>query len=117
MIRDVGIIWAHRDQILNGRANTVWLSLSAAALGFALGCLLAMVLMARAQPMAAAGSYFLSTRCCVSFLLFAYLVDYGLPSFGICFPNWGAGLVALTLYNTAYMAELLHVAWAALSHR
>jgi polar amino acid transport system permease protein len=36
------------------------------------------------------------------------------PSFGIRFTSWGAGIVALTLYNTAYMAELLRAASAAL---
>jgi polar amino acid transport system permease protein len=52
---------------------------------------------------------------CVPFLLFAYLVYYGLPSLGIRFTNWGVGLLALTLYNAAYMAELLRAAWAGLS--
>ena len=54
---------------------------------------------------------------CVPFLLFAYIVYYGLPSFGIRFTNWTAGLVALTLYNTAYMAELLRGAWAGAAAR
>jgi hypothetical protein len=35
MIRDFGITWAHRDQIVSGLANTAWLSLSSAALAFA----------------------------------------------------------------------------------
>jgi len=77
MIRDFGITWAHRDQIVSGLANTVWLSLSSAALAFALGCLLAMVLMAQARPLAAAGRYFVDTMRCVPFLLFAYLVYMG----------------------------------------
>jgi len=114
MIRDFGITWAHRDQIVHGLVNTVWLSLSAAALAFVLGCLLAIVLMARTRPLAMAGRYFVDTMRCVPFLLFAYLVYYGLPSFGIRFTNYSAGLVALTLYNTAYMAELLRAAWAGL---
>jgi polar amino acid transport system permease protein len=114
MIHDFGIVWEHGEQILDGLVNTVWLSLSAAALAFVLGCLLAMVLMARAPALAAAGRYFVDAMRCVPFLLFAYLVYYGLPSLGIRFTNWGAGLVALTLYNSAYMAELLRAAWAGL---
>jgi len=114
MIRDFGITWAHRDQLINGLINTVWLSLAGAALAFALGCLIAMVLMARAQGLAAAARGFVDAMRCVPFLLFAYLVYYGLPSFGIRFTNFGAGLIALTLYNAAYMAELLRAAWSAL---
>jgi polar amino acid transport system permease protein len=115
MIRDFGITWAHRDQIVHGFVNTVWLSLSAAALAFVLGCLLAIVLMSRVRALAAAGRYVVDAMRCVPFLLFAYLIYYGLPSFGVRFTNYSAGLVALTLYNTAYMAELLRAAWAGLS--
>jgi polar amino acid transport system permease protein len=114
MIRDFGITWAHRDQLINGLINTVWLSLAGAALAFALGCLIAMLLMARAQGLAAAARWFVDAMRCVPFLLFAYLVYYGLPSLGIRFTNFGAGLLALTLYNAAYMAELLRAAWSAL---
>jgi len=114
MIRGFAITWAHRDQMLDGLINTVWLSLSAAALAFALGCALAAALMSRARPMAISARYLVDTMRCVPFLLFAYLVYYGLPSFGIRFTSWMAGLVALTLYNAAYMAELLRAAWTAL---
>src|SRR5213075_2422608 len=51
---------------------------------------------------------------CIPFLLFAYIIYYGLPSVGVNFDNWNAGLVALTLYNAAYMAEILRGAWAAM---
>jgi polar amino acid transport system permease protein len=48
---------------------------------------------------------------CVPFLLFVYLIYFGFPTFGIQFDNWWAGVVALILYNAAYMAELLRAAW------
>lgn len=114
MIHDFAVTWAHRGQMLDGFVNTVWLSLTAAAAAFVLGCLLAMALIARTRPLTLAGRCFVDTMRCVPFLLFAYLVYYGLPSIGIRFSSWAAGLVALTLYNTAYMAELLRAAWTAL---
>jgi len=49
---------------------------------------------------------------CVPFLLFAYIVYYGLPSLGLRLDNWTSGLLALTIYNAAYMAEILRGAWA-----
>jgi len=52
------------------------------------------------------------TMRCVPFLLFVYLIYFGLPSLGIQFDNWSSGVVALILYNTGYMAELLRAAWA-----
>ena len=51
---------------------------------------------------------------CVPFLLFAYVIYYGLPSLGLRLDNWSSGLFALIVYNTAYMAELLRGAWRAL---
>ena len=49
---------------------------------------------------------------CIPFLLFAYIVYYGLPSLGLRFDNWSSGLLALTFYNAAYMGEILRGAWA-----
>jgi polar amino acid transport system permease protein len=46
-------------------------------------------------------------------MLLCYLIYYGLPSLGITFENITAGVTALTLYNAAYVAELLRGAWKA----
>ena len=51
---------------------------------------------------------------CVPFMLFCYLIYYGLPSFGIVIGNLTAGIIALTLYNAAYIAELLRGGYEAL---
>ena len=51
---------------------------------------------------------------CIPFLLLAYVVYYGLPSIGINLDNWTAGLCALVIYNTAYMAEIVRGSWARL---
>jgi polar amino acid transport system permease protein len=51
---------------------------------------------------------------CVPFMLFCYMIYYGLPSCGIVIGNLTAGIVALTLYNAAYIAELLRGGYAAL---
>jgi polar amino acid transport system permease protein len=51
---------------------------------------------------------------CTPFLLFAYIIYYGLPSLGLRFDNWGAGLLALITYHSAYMAEILGSAWRSL---
>ena len=56
---------------------------------------------------------FVDAMRCTPFLLFAYIVYYGLPSLGVRFDNWQAGLVALAIYHTAYMGEVLRAAWLA----
>lgn len=113
MIRDFGIVWSERDLLWSGLANTVLLSVLSGIAAVAAGALLAPALMARAWPLAALARSFVDAMRCVPFLLFAYIVYYGLPSIGLQFDNWTSGLVALAVYHSAYMAEILRGAWAA----
>jgi polar amino acid transport system permease protein len=113
MIRDFGIVWSERSLLLSGLANTAILSVLAAAAALVLGMVLTPALMARRRPIAFTARCFVDGMRCVPFLLFAYIVYYGLPSLGLRFDNWTSGLVALIVYNTAYMAEILRGAWQA----
>jgi polar amino acid transport system permease protein len=113
MIHDFGVVWAERSLMLAGLANTVVLSVLSALCALLLGALLAMLLVRRGKAPVAIVRGFVDVMRCTPFLLFAYIVYYGLPSLGIRFDNWSAGLVALIIYNTAYMAEILRGAAAA----
>ena len=113
MIRDFGIVWSERDLLLSGLANTTILSVLSAAAALLLGFVLTPTLMSKQRWLGFLARGFVDGMRCVPFLLFAYIVYYGLPSLGINLDNWKAGLAALTIYNTAYMAEILRGAWAA----
>jgi polar amino acid transport system permease protein len=114
MIHDFGIVWGERSLLLSGLANTALLSVLAGVASLLLGFLLTPVLMSRKPAIARTARGFVDAVRCIPFLLFAYIIYYGLPSVGINFDNWSAGLVALTVYNAAYMAEILRGAWAAM---
>jgi polar amino acid transport system permease protein len=113
MIRDFGIVWGERSLLLSGLANTTILSVLAAVAALLLGVLLAPALMARTRSIALPARAFVDGMRCTPFLLFAYIVYYGLPSLGLRLDNWSSGLAALIVYNTAYMAEILRGAWQA----
>jgi len=113
MIHDFGIVWSERGLLLTGLANTTILSVLAAIVSLALGILLTPALMSRQPLIAGMARTFVDGMRCIPFLLFAYIVYYGLPSLGLRFDNWSSGLVALMIYNTAYMAEIMRGAWAA----
>jgi polar amino acid transport system permease protein len=113
MIRDFGIVWSERDLLLSGLANTTILSVLSAGAALLLGFMLTPALMSKRRPLAWAARGFVDGMRCVPFLLFAYIVYYGFPSFGVRLDNWTSGLLALTIYNAAYMAEILRGAWAA----
>jgi polar amino acid transport system permease protein len=112
MIRDFGIVWSERALLLNGLANTAILSALSAVAALLLGFMVTPALMSKRPVIFGAARVFVDGMRCVPFLLFAYIVYYGLPSLGLRFDNWTSGLAALTIYNTAYMAEILRGAWA-----
>ena len=113
MIHDFAVVWGERGLMLSGLANTVVLSVLAGLCALLLGALLSTVLMHKQRAVALGARVFVDVARCTPFLLFAYLIYYGLPSLGVRFDNWGAGLVALIVYHTAYMAEILRAAWVA----
>jgi polar amino acid transport system permease protein len=103
MIRDFGIVWSERDLLLSGLANTTILSVLSAAAALLLGFVLTPMLMSKQRWLGFLARGFVDGMRCVPFLLFAYIVYYGLPSLGVRLDNWTSGLVALTIYNAAYM--------------
>lgn len=114
MIRDFGIVWTERGLLLNGLANTAILSVLAVVTALLLGFILAPALMSKKPAVARGARVFVDGMRCIPFLLFAYIIYYGFPSLGVTLDSWSAGLVALTVYNAAYMAEILRGAWMAL---
>jgi len=107
------IVWSERALMLSGLANTVVLSLLGTLASLLLGALLTPVLVSRRRVPAFVALRFVDLMRCTPFLLLAYIVYYGLPSIGLRFDNWSAGLFALVIYNSAYMAEILRGAWMA----
>ncbi|SOE96915.1 amino acid ABC transporter membrane protein 2, PAAT family [Burkholderia sp. D7] len=114
MIHSFGIVWLHRDLLLSGLANTIVLSVLAALSALIFGALISTVLVRRARTIAHIVRFLIDLARCTPFLLFAYIIYYGLPSLGLRFDNWSAGLLALIAYHSAYMAEILGSAWRSL---
>jgi polar amino acid transport system permease protein len=113
MISGFAIVWSERSLMLSGLANTVVLSVLAGLCSLLLGALLSTQLTRPRGVLMQAARVFVDTMRCTPFLLFAYIVYYGLPSIGLRFDNWQAGLAALTVYHTAYMGEVLRASWLA----
>jgi len=113
MIHDFGVVWAERGLMLQGHSHTTILAVRSAIAALLLGALLTPVLRSRHVAIAGLARSFIDAMRCIPFLLFVYVVYYGLPSLGLSFDNWSSGLIALILYNAAYMAEILRGAWDA----
>ncbi|MEO8523907.1 MAG: amino acid ABC transporter permease [Caldimonas sp.] len=111
---DFLVVWEHRDQLLTGLLNTLGLLAVGATASLVFGALLTPALMSRRQPVARLAAAYVDAMRCAPFLLFVYVIYFGLPTLGIRINNWWAGAIGLILYNTAYMAELMRGAWAGL---
>jgi polar amino acid transport system permease protein len=105
-------VWQHRNLIIFGFENTLIIVALAAVGSLTLGSLLTILLMSSQRGIARLAPAYVDAMRCVPFLLFVYLIYFGLPTLGVQFDNWSSGLVALVLYNAGYMAELLRAAWA-----
>jgi polar amino acid transport system permease protein len=107
------IVWSQRDLLLRGLELTLEIvaisSVLAGLLGFAMFWLLVQGMPAVARPVKA----LIDALRAVPFMLLCYLIYYGLPSAGVTLGNITAGVTALTVYNAAYVAELLRGAWKA----
>jgi polar amino acid transport system permease protein len=112
--RGIEVLWDQRDALVAGFLSTLAISVVAAVCASALGLLLFAMLISRVRAAAVVLAWLIDLMRCVPFMLFCYLIYYGLPSFGIVIGNLMAGIVALTIYNAAYVAELLRGGFAAL---
>ena len=113
-MNEFAVAWQHRDMLFSGFENTLMIVAAGATGALVLGVLLTTLLMARQPAVRLAATAYVDAMRCVPFLLFVYLIYYGLPSLGLRFDNWSTGIAALALYNAAYMGELLRAAWVAL---
>lgn len=111
---ELAVVWQHRDLIINGFENTLAIVTLAAGGSLVLGALLTIPLMSPNSALRRLATIYVDTMRCVPFLLFVYVLYFGFPSIGLRFDNWTAGIIALLVYNSAYMGELLRAAWAGL---
>jgi polar amino acid transport system permease protein len=109
------ILWNHRDMILIGFQNTLILFSVSAVAAFLLSSAVVLVLQTHRSPLSGIVRSMVDGMRMLPFLMYAYILYYGLPSLGIRFDAWTAGFIALITYHAAYFAEILRGTWATLS--
>lgn len=107
-------IWSHADRILLGFGNTLLLFLLASVAAFVAACGLVYLLEGHQNLLRRSLRATLDLLRMSPFLIYVYLLYYGLPEVGIRFDAWTAGIVALVSYHACYFAEILRAARIAL---
>src|SRR5581483_1925895 len=115
LVHDVSIVLEHYTDFLAGLGYTLWLSAATLVLGSILGCVFAGLLMSPLTIVKRPTSILVDGLRCIPFLLLVYLIYYGLPQLGIRLDRLAAGLGALVIYHSAYIAEIVRGAWTNLS--
>lgn len=108
---DFILVWQQYPKILEAFGNTLMLIVISGSVSMMLGIFLTPMLMSRRKAISLSVSVYCESMRCMPFLLFVYMIYFGLPSAGIQLSNWTTGIVALILYNAAYMAIFLRGAW------
>ncbi len=112
-MKDLLVVWDERELLLKGIEATVEIVSISAILAFLLGLFLFGILILKIRYVSPAVKVMIDLMRAVPFMLLCYLIYYGLPSVGLVMGNIEAGILALTIYNAAYVAELLRGTWAA----
>ena len=109
------ILANHYDMILVGFRNTLILFSVSAAAAFLLSTAIVLAIQTRRGVVSSCMRAIVDGMRMLPFLMYAYILYYGLPSFGISMDAWTVGFLSLITYHAAYFAEILRGAWATLS--
>jgi polar amino acid transport system permease protein len=108
---DLDIVIQELPRLTSGFANTLLLFVISTVGAFLLGALMVGPLRSGSKIVRVILRYYVDGMRMLPFLIFVYLLYYGLPTFGVKLDAWTAGLLGLTVYHCAYVAEILRGAW------
>ncbi|WP_462401527.1 amino acid ABC transporter permease [Pseudomonas sp. Marseille-QA0332] len=108
------MIWDNLEIFTQGLQNTLVLFLLSAVAAFVLACFIAYLLEGHDNYLRRGIRQSLDVMRMLPFLIFLYLLYYGLPNLGLRLDVWKAGFIALITYHAAYFAEILRAARASL---
>lgn len=103
---DFGLIIASLPSLARGAAMTLFVSLTAIALGVVFGMLLAFARMSRTSWLSRAARFYISALRGIPILVLLLVVFYMLPAVGIEAPPLVAAIAALSLNTAAFQAEI-----------
>ncbi|HCL3145387.1 TPA: ABC transporter permease subunit [Pseudomonas aeruginosa] len=104
------ILWENSEAFAEGLLNTLILFGVSAVFSFMLACFMAFLLEGHDNALRKLLRWVMDAMRMLPFLIYLYLLYYGLPDLGVRLDVWAAGFVALITYHGAYFAEILRAA-------
>ncbi|WP_110686094.1 amino acid ABC transporter permease [Salinicola aestuarinus] len=100
------ILWQARDEFWAGFLSTMQIFGLSITGAFLIGCFMLYLLEGRPSGGKLSLRVFIDGMRMLPFLMLAYLLYYGLPTFGIRLDAWWSGVGALAVYHGCYFAEI-----------
>ncbi|TFF23135.1 amino acid ABC transporter permease [Jiella endophytica] len=114
MTFDLSILAQYWPLFVKGTWLTIRICLAATIIGYVIGIVLALLSQIPSRAIKAAIEIYLLTLRAIPFIILLFVVYYGLPFSGIRIPAVITGTIALSLYASAYYAEIVRAAIEAL---
>jgi His/Glu/Gln/Arg/opine family amino acid ABC transporter permease subunit len=104
---DWGAVFGNRDLLRTALRNTLWIAFVSMVLATALGLLLALLRTSQLAPLRWTASIYINVIRGIPLLVIIFYVYFGISIWlGINFTNFQAGVISLTVFHTAFMAEI-----------
>ncbi len=104
---DWGAVFDNRDLLRTALKNTLWIALVSMLFATVLGLLLALMRTSRVKPLAWMASLYINVIRGIPLLVLIFYVYFGVSLWlDINFTNFQAGVISLSLFHTAFMAEI-----------
>jgi polar amino acid transport system permease protein len=113
---DISVVTNNWQYFAHGIWVTVRVTTSAAILGFCIAFVIALMRTSALLPLRIAAGAYVEVLRNIPFIILLFIFFYGLPFAGIRIPERVAGTIALAMFASAYYAEILRGAMAAVPH-
>lgn len=111
---DLGILLRYWPLLLDGAWLTIRICAVAFVIGYAVGILVALLSLVPSRTLRTMVTAYLVCLRAIPFIILLFLVYYGMPFAGVRAPAFVTGTLALALFASAYYAEIVCAAIAAL---
>jgi His/Glu/Gln/Arg/opine family amino acid ABC transporter permease subunit len=104
---DWGAVFGNRDLLRTALKNTMWIAAVSMVLAVALGLVLALLRTSRVGPLRWIASIYINVVRGIPLLVLIIYVYFGVSFWlDVQFTNFQAGVISLTVFHTAFMAEI-----------
>ncbi|MEP4195227.1 MAG: amino acid ABC transporter permease [Aliishimia sp.] len=106
MIFDYGAIWDNRDILVGGVFNTLLISCIAIPIGIFVGMAICLMRISKQRLLRWPAIVYIELMRNIPLLILIFMMFYALPFYGVRVSGLTTGIICLSIYGSAYFAEV-----------